>query len=251
MRLPRPGWRAGPLEPPRSQRSPDCRPGQHFCQHPSEPRLGVVPPCHRDRLMARYCQVQQSRPCGLSYSGSGHALKVTLLQRMSGVIGRRGVPAGVPALACRCRIPAAAASSTLVSMQGGPRARGLAARCVSPPFGDSLDRRTRHGPVPSLSERRAESLIRPDLPTSLSNSHRHPAVVARRRPPEHDGPPWSPWRLDHPPTSGLRAGTPDRRGKRGEVGATFAMITTEPTWSIGELGLGITPRTLAPNISHA
>ncbi len=60
-----------------------------------------------------------------------------------------------------------------------------------------------------------------------------------------------PRRWNHPPPSGLRAGTPDRRGKRGEVMATFAMITTEPTWSIGELGLGITSRTSAPNISHA
>src|SRR6266540_6655498 len=51
--------------------------------------------------------------------------------------------------------------------------------------------------------------------------------------------------------SGLRAGTPDRRGKRGEVAAIFVMITTEPTWSIGELGLGITSRTSAPNIAHA
>ena len=57
--------------------------------------------------------------------------------------------------------------------------------------------------------------------------------------------------LAHPPPRGLRAGTPDRRGKRGEVEAIFAMITTEPTWSIGELGLGITSRSSPPKISHA
>jgi hypothetical protein len=47
--------------------------------------------------------------------------------------------------------------------------------------------------------------------------------------------------------SGARAGTPDRRGKRGEVAAIFAMITTNPTRSIGELGLGITPSRLPPS----
>ena len=46
--------------------------------------------------------------------------------------------------------------------------------------------------------------------------------------------------------SGLRAGKPDRRGKRGEVAAIFAMITTNPTRSIGELGLGIVPSSLPP-----
>lgn len=87
---------------------------------------------------------------------------------------------------------------------------------------------------------------------SISNSHHHPS--GSRSPTFHRNTTdchgarrgW-----DCPPPSGLRAGTPDRRGKRGEVAAIFAIITTEPTWSIGELGLGITSRTSAPNISHA
>jgi hypothetical protein len=56
---------------------------------------------------------------------------------------------------------------------------------------------------------------------------------------------------DYRPPSGLRAGTPDRRGKRGEVAAIFAIITTEPTWSIGEAGLGTTSRTSPPSIAAA
>ncbi len=51
--------------------------------------------------------------------------------------------------------------------------------------------------------------------------------------------------------SGLRAGTPDRRGKRGEVAAIFVMITTKPTGSIGELGLWTTFSILRPTISPA
>jgi len=44
---------------------------------------------------------------------------------------------------------------------------------------------------------------------------------------------------------------PDRRGKRGEVAAIFAMITTNPTRSIGELGLGTTLSTRPPSCSQA
>jgi hypothetical protein len=54
------------------------------------------------------------------------------------------------------------------------------------------------------------------------------------------------WKRRYRP-SGVRAGTPDRRGKRGEVAAIFAMITTNPTRSIGEVGLGITSTIRPPS----
>jgi hypothetical protein len=51
--------------------------------------------------------------------------------------------------------------------------------------------------------------------------------------------------------SGFRVGTPDLRGKRGEVDAVFVMITTNPTGSIGEVGFGTMAVTSAPSRPHA
>src|SRR6266699_7060823 len=91
----------------------------------------------------------------------------------------------------------------------------------------------RHGPCVAVGTT-SRTAYRPDPPTPSATHFAIPAVVARRRSTGTQRPVMKPRRWNHPPPSGLRAGTPDRRGKRGEVMATFAMITTEPTWSIGE-----------------
>ena len=86
---------------------------------------------------------------------------------------------------------------------------------------------------------RSTTRCRPCLfPRSRSNLQHRPDGTDR---PSVQPPPY----LGNWP-SGLRAGTPDRRGKRGEVAAIFAMITTNPTRSIGELGLGTTPSSRPP-----
>ncbi len=99
------------------------------------------------------------------------------------------------------------------------------------------------------SGRRADPLPGPTCQLSSQQpttpSQRWPLTCI---PPAQNEPPWNP---RAPLPSGLRAGTPDRRGKRGEVAAIFAIITTEPTWSIGELGLWTTSRISAPSRAHA
>jgi hypothetical protein len=155
-------------------------------------------------------------------------------------------------LAFRCRMLAVAVSSILASWVGPAAHHGFAERCVSPP----LSRRLLGPPHRGMArvaavETTSRTAIRPDPPTSSTNSHRQPASSLADAPPDLGGLSRRHSKADQPAPSGLRAGTPDRRGKRGEVAAIFVMITTEPTWSIGELGLGITSRTSAPNIPQA
>jgi len=103
-----------------------------------------------------------------------------------------------------------------------------------PSADDSLDRHTAAWPMSPLPRQRAEPLSDPTRRPPQQLTSRHPAVVARWRStgPVADchGGIRTP---DQPAPSGLRVGTPDRRGKRGEVAAIFVIITTEPPWSIG------------------
>ena len=82
----------------------------------------------------------------------------------------------------------------------------------------------------------APSLLVPSIPQQPTTPSRRHGRPLTQLPP----------RLGNWP-SGLRAGTPDRRGKRGEVAAIFAMITTNPTRSIGDVGLGITSSSRPPS----
>src|SRR6266542_4392156 len=107
-----------------------------------------------------------------------------------------------------------------------------------------------HGRARAVAVRKtSRSTTRPDLPAQFATTHNPiPTVATHLHPAAQNEPPWNP---RAPLPSGLHAGTPDRRGKRGEVAAIFAIITTEPTWSIGELGLWTTSRTSAPSRAHA
>jgi hypothetical protein len=174
--------------------------------------------------------------------------------------GRRGA----------CRTARSLASS-------GPAARHeVAERWIPPPF-NSTSRRYRGTWIPgracpaSLPTGDGAGLppggtLNSTAPRSRDDkreTRRRPATVARSLPRprsnlQHhpDGlrlPSVAPDRqlcLRHWP-SGVRAGTPDRRGKRGEVAAIFAMITTNPTRSIGELGLGTTSSIRPPSCRQA
>jgi hypothetical protein len=154
--LSRPGRECGPQRS-RSQSSLHRRSTECSCQPSSEPNPRIPTARRRDRPVARRSRSRLLWPLRLSYSASDHPLKEALLWMMSEVVGRRTAPTRRAALACRCPVLAAAASSSLVSMQIGPKAHhGLAERCVSPPFSDSLDRRTVAWQVLSLSGRQAE-----------------------------------------------------------------------------------------------
>src|SRR6266536_2787602 len=176
---------------------------------------------------------------------------MTQLKESREAAARGAAPAGSPALACQCPALVAAGSTALVWKRrvGSATHHGLAERCDSPPFSDSSNCGTTAWRVLSLQD--DEPIHYPArLASSVRNNPQpHPnGWPLTCIPPAQNEPPWNP---RAPLPSGLRAGTPDRRGKRGEVAAIFAIITTEPTWSIGELGLWITSRTSAPSKAHA
>src|SRR6266496_2835112 len=108
-------------------------------------------PVHGRRLPAFGPPARRAPPLEVSRSVTDLLLRPTPRARASEGLGRRTAPARSVLLACRSQMPAAAASSSLVSIGMGPWAhRGLAERCVSPPFSDSLDRRTVAWHVPPV-----------------------------------------------------------------------------------------------------
>lgn len=164
----------------RAQSSPDRREREDSCRHPSQLSLKIAPSRQCHRLLACRRSTGEPRLSGGSYSAADLLLNVTPLKRVSEVVGRRTAPPRLAVLACRCQVPAAGASSTLVSIQIGRWAHhGLAERCVSPPFSDSLDRRTVAWPVLPQSGRQAEPVTPLDLPTQSATHTTIPAVVAR------------------------------------------------------------------------
>ncbi len=164
----------------RSQSSPARRSSRGCRQRLRDLRLEMPAPAHGRRLPASGPPARRAPPLEVGRSVTDLLLRPTPRARSSEGLGLRTAPARSALLACRSQMPAAAASSSLVSIGMGPWAhRGLAERCVSPPFSDSLDRRTVAWPVPSLSGRQAEPLIRPDPPTQSATHTTIPAVVAR------------------------------------------------------------------------
>ena len=195
------------------------------------------PPARRSALL-----LSHRRSCLLRGAGNARPLRP---QRQP--VHNLVVPAA-PCLADRCPALEAVDEPTPVWPAVGAGARlGLAERCVSPPFSDCSSG-TGHGMCCRRRDRERTVPIRPELPALSAAT---PNTILR----------WPLASIDlptdrHAPTepcspSGLRAGTPDRRGKRGEVAAIFAIITTKPTGSIGELGLWTTSSILRPNNSPA
>jgi hypothetical protein len=143
-----PGRGTGLPRLPRFQSSQHRRSRGCSCRCLTEASLKMTPLQQRDRLLASGSPAEEVGLVGLSQSTADLLPKPTSLQRMFEVARRRTAPARVAVAACRCQVPEAAALSNLVSMKVEPWAhRDLAERCVSPPFSDSLDRRTAVWPV--------------------------------------------------------------------------------------------------------
>jgi hypothetical protein len=159
-------------------------PSHRTTRHSYSPRraLRASPQIHR-RHQCRppdLLPAQQSGCRRRCWCLDARTLVATRLEKVGPRVRSRAALEGPPGLAYRCRMLVVAVSSILVSIWAGPMAhRGLAERCVSPPFSRRLLGPPHRGMAHvAAAETASRTAIRPDPPTSSAT---HIAPSSGRR----------------------------------------------------------------------